>query len=326
MGILQVNTSQRSGPGWVLQALVAFVLFVAPSAGLAQVDRSYRIGPGDVLRIEVSSRPEAADQFTVAEGGTVTLPGIGAVRAAERTVAELEDDLSRRYSLLDRQIPRVRITVIESRSQQIAVLGAVLLPGLYTLSANATTWSAIELAGGASDDADLSAVDVVPSNVGIAAGRKTITVNVAAAIQSGSLGTLERLHPGDTVRVRRKGAGASGLAGMVYVFGAVGLQGAVPADQAPDLLTLVLRSGGPAGDADLSRVEIVRHDGGRYSHLRVDLQEYLNASNPAGTVGLQPGDTVYLPRHERRNYLLQALGIVSPVLGLTATVIALTRR
>jgi protein involved in polysaccharide export with SLBB domain len=167
-------------------------------------------------------------------------------------------------------------------------------------------------------------VEVLPGETG--AGRSTVTVNVAAAIQGGTLEKLDKLRPGDTVRVPRKGAAVSGAAGAVFVFGAIGSQGAVPVDQAPDLLALVARAGGPGPDADLRHVEIVRRDGTRYSHLRVDLRQYLRSSNPAGTVALHPGDTVYLPRREPRNYLYDVLRIVSPVLALTASIIALSRR
>jgi polysaccharide export outer membrane protein len=311
-------------PAWGVLALIGLALSVVAPLAQAQPQPAYRIGVGDVLRIEISTRPQANTQYTVADDGMITISDLGAVRAAGLTTDELGADLSRRLSLVDREIPRVRVAVAEARGQQIAVLGAVLVPGLYNLSQSATAWSAIEMAGGASDDADLQSVEVIPSDR--ATGRQTVTVNVASAIREGHLQDLEKLRPGDTVRVPRKGAAATGTSNLVYIFGSVGRQGAVPIEQAPDLLSLVMQSGGPGGNADLRRVEIVRRTGTRYSHLQVDLQKHLLTSNPAGNVPLEPGDTIYLPARERRNYLFTVLGIISPALALTTSIIALTRR
>jgi protein involved in polysaccharide export with SLBB domain len=321
---LHLVFGRRRGPVGLACALLALWLATPVSLAWAQPPTAYRIGISDVLRIEISSRPNLPPRITVADDGTVTIPDLGSVPAAGLTTDELSGDLSRRLSLVDREIPRVRVTVVEARGRQIAVLGAVLVPGLYNLPADATPWSAIELAGGAADDADLATVQIIPADV--ATGRQTVTVDVASAIREGRLQGLEKLHPGDTVRVPRKGGATAGTGNLVYIFGSIGRQGAVPFEQAPDLFSLVRLSGGPGGDADLRRVEIVRKDGARYSHLRVDLQKHLLASDPAGNVDLHAGDTVYLPRRERRNYFFQVLGIISPALALTTTIIALSRR
>jgi len=318
------DSEHRRGLAPVFQALLALYIVLMGAPAQAQPAGSYRVGVGDVLRIEISTRPALSTQYTVANDGTVTIQGLGTVRASGFTTSELSDDLSRRLSLVDREIPRVTVTVIEARGRQIAVLGSVLLPGLFNLPDNANAWSAIELAGGASDDADLESVEIIPGDV--AGGRQTVKVDIAGAIREGRLDKLEKLRAGDTVRVPRKGAGASGQAGVVYIFGSVGRQGAVPLDQAQDLLSLVVLSGGPGGDADLRHVEIVRRSDTRYSHVRVDLRDYLHTSNPSGNVPLQSGDTVYLPHRAGPNYLFRVLGIISPMIALTTSIIALSRR
>lgn len=318
------NPGLRHAAAGLLGVLLVLGLVGVASTAHAQRDATYRIGARDVLRVDISSRPDLSAQYTVTDAGTITVKGLGLIRAAGLTTNELADDLARRFSLIDREIPRVTITLLVSRGRQIAVLGAVALPGLYSLPENGTAWSAIELAGGAMDDADLTAVEIIPGDIG--EGRQTVTVNVAAAIRERRLENLDKIQPGDTVRVPRKAGTGPDPGRLVYIFGAVGHQGAVSLDQAPDLMSLVLLSGGPGGDADMRRVEIVRRSGERYAHLTVNLQGYLKTSNPSGNVGLQSGDTVYLPRRERRNYFFDVLGIVSPALALVTTVIAITRR
>ncbi len=284
-----------------------------------------RIGIGDVLRIEVGARTDLSGSYVVSTEGSISMPVIGAIRASGRTPGELADDLSRRFSLVDRDIPRVTVAVAQSASRKILVLGAVVVPGSYNFTEMPTVWEAIAQAGGATEDALLSAVEVISSEA--APGLGTKRVDVASAIQSGKLDQLERLRPGDTVRVPRAGASASGRTGVVYVFGAVGAQGARTLDQTPDLLSAVIASGGPSADADLSAVEIVRRNGSRVQHLTVNLGHYLNRGHPEGNLPLQEGDTIYLQRVKPRGAtLFSVLGIITPLIALTTSVIALSRR
>jgi polysaccharide export outer membrane protein len=302
----------------VLPAILAAVLGTAHSAEI------YRIGPGDQLRVEVGTRTDISGQYLVAENGTITIPVVGLVRAQGKTATELGEDLSRRLSIVDRSIPNVTVTVLESASNKIFVLGAVVLPGAYNFKQAPTTWDAINQAGGSTTDADLSAVEVIPGEAGT--GRATARIDVAAAIREGRLESLTRLRAGDTVRVPRLGGATTGAGSMVYIFGAIGAQGSIPIEQAPDLMTALLRAGGPGAAADLERIEIIRKDGQRLLHLRVNVNEYISKSNPAGNVPLMAGDTVYLPvRRSRISSIFGTLGIISPLLALATSILALTR-
>jgi polysaccharide export outer membrane protein len=285
----------------------------------------YRISAGDVLRVDVGRRTDLSGQYAVSEGGTITMPGVGAIRAQGRTTIELADDISRRLSLVEREISSVTVTLLESAARKVLVLGAVLLPGSYPYTSPISAWEAITLAGGAEQGADLSAVEIIPQDGGVA-GRASTIVDLGAAVREGRVASLEKLRPGDTVRVPRAGATTAGTGNQVYVFGAVAAQGAVPLDQAPDLLSVLLRVGGPAQGANLKEIEIVRRDGSRLLHLRVNLEEYLKQSSPAGNIPLRAGDTVYLTqRAPRARGLFSVLGVLSPLLALATTLVAIAR-
>jgi protein involved in polysaccharide export with SLBB domain len=202
----------------------------------------------------------------------------------------------------------------------VLVLGAVLLPGAYDYVDSATAWDAIALSGGAQEDALLSAVEIIPGEG--SADRAQVTLDVQAAIQAGNLAGLPRLRPGDTVRVPRRSGGA-GAGSFVFVFGAVAQQGAKPLEQAPDLVSLLVLSS-PTPDAKLHAIDIVRRTGTVSEHIRVDARSYLRSANEPGNVPLRAGDTVYLERSSRSS-ILSAIGVVSPVLALVSTIIALSR-
>lgn len=299
--------------------IVGWFLLLAMPAGV-EAAAAPRIQPGDIIRVEVASRADLSGTFPVGGDGMVTLPSTGPVRAAGRTESELGADLSRRYSLIDREIPRVTVTIVRSSTRRVLVLGAVVLPGAYDYADSASPWDAIALAGGAQEDALLSAVEIIPGEG--ARDRKQETVDVQAAIQAGRLEFLPRIHPGDTVRVPR-GAGGGGSGSYVFVFGAVAQQGAKPLDAAPDLVSVLVLSS-PTPDANLDRVDIIRKNGLTVEHLRVDARRYLTSAYEPGNVPLRAGDTIYLTRSGRSS-ILGSIGFLSTVLGLASTIIALSR-
>lgn len=278
--------------------------------------RSYRIVVGDVLQIDVAGRADISGQYSVDKDGGVKLPVLGVVTAEARTTTELGTDISRRISLISRDIPQVTVSVLQAYRRKNFVLGAVLLPGSYTFAKSPSVWDAISAAGGASDDANLSAVQVISE------GQMTPSiVDLATVIQKDELASLPRLRPGDTVRVPRREVERVAAGDVVFVFGAVALQGSQPLSESSDLVRALIRSG-PAINADLAKVEIVRRSGSRVVSMRVNMKDYLGNASVVGNPQLLPGDTIYLPsgRGGSNDYLR----IAGVVLGFVTTVVLLT--
>ncbi|HET9952694.1 MAG TPA: polysaccharide biosynthesis/export family protein [Candidatus Eisenbacteria bacterium] len=301
--------------GYLLGWIMLLAMPAAASAATAP-----RIQAGDVIRVDVASRADLSGEFVVAADGNVTLPTAGPVRAAGRTEADLGADLSRRYSLIDREIPRVTVTITRSSQRRVLVLGAVVLPGAYDYSDSSSPWDAIALAGGAQEDANLAAVEIIPGEG--SHDRKQETIDVQSAILAGTLEKLPRLHPGDTVRVQRK-SGAAGSGSVVYIFGAVAQQGPKPLEEAYDVASALILAL-PTPDANLGQVEIVRKNGNQVEHLRVDADRYLTSAYEAGNVPLRAGDTIWLKRSKPRGAVLLAMvGLIAPILALATTIIAL---
>jgi hypothetical protein len=147
-------------------------------------------------------------------------------------------------------------------------------------------------------------------------------VDVESALSGGHLNSLERLHPGDTVRVpRSQGLGSSQGGNLVYVFGAVGIQGSQPITTSLDLVTAVIRSGGPLPDANLKQVEVVRRNGESISRFRINMRSYTESAAPSGNLTLRSGDTVFFPRFANHpSPVLTILGTLSPFVALAASV------
>lgn len=322
----RLRRAASCSPPRVGSVLGILLLLLLAGQGLAQTSRPpaesgqeiYRVGRGDVIRVDVPGRTEMSGSFTVAEDGTITVPGLGSIRVQGRSAAEIRSDLSRRVSLIDRSAPPVTVTVAEFKSRRIFVLGAVLLPGIYAFAEMPTVWDAIAEAGGPLDDANLNSVEVIPGEG--SQGRKTETIDIATAIRESRTEMLPRLRPGDTVRVPR-GQNAS----SVLLTGAVMRPGPLPYDQAPDLVTAVVRSGGAALDADQDQVQVIRQSGARVMRIRVNLNKYFEKGDASSNPRLEPGDTVFIPRKDSGRGFLSIVRDVGPVVALIASVVALAR-
>ena len=325
------KSSERNLPVWaglVLTLAVAIFLSSSAPSGAQTQDPSlggakYRIGSGDVLNVEVVGRRDLSAQYTVGQDGVLFMPLTGGINAEGKTSAELAAELARRLSLYDRDISQVNVSVAEFRSRRISVLGAVLHPGRFSFAQLPNVWDAITEAGGPADDAQLSAVEIIPSDQGT--GQPARVVDVAAAIREGRVRNLERLRPGDTVRVP-KGLPGSGLATVssVFMFGAITRPGPLPVERQIDLMTAVTQSGGPTPDANLKKVRIVRGKGASTVRMKVNLSDYIDKANMAGNPTLLAGDTVILTR--QGSGFMSLVRTLSPIVALASAVVILVRR
>ena len=95
--------------------------------------RKYRLGSDDVLLIRVADAPEiGAQPVRIDPAGDIRLPMVGIVRAAGRTVEDLEAELMMRLKFFI-QKPDLSISVTEFHSQPVSIVGAVQRSGVQDL-------------------------------------------------------------------------------------------------------------------------------------------------------------------------------------------------
>lgn len=105
---------------------------------------------GDLLAITVFAAPELSRETRVASDGTISMPLLGVVTAAGRTLRELEvalEDTLRQTYMRD---PRVAVEIKEAAPRPIYVVGEVNEPGAFTQTGEAqlTVLRAIAMARG----------------------------------------------------------------------------------------------------------------------------------------------------------------------------------
>lgn len=149
---------------------------------VATTSAEYRIGVGDKVDVGVFQVEDLSfEELVVDTSGNISMPLIGAVRAAGRTAGEMSSDIATRLAAQYLRDPQVTVTVKEAASQKITVDGAVTKPGVYVMRGSTSLLQAVAMAEGPSPTADLSKVAVFRT----VDGQRSVALFDLAAIRRG---------------------------------------------------------------------------------------------------------------------------------------------
>ena len=218
--------------------------------------KDYRLGPGDAVYIDIYGASQKTIESTVSPDGTVTIEGYGPVAVSGLTVeqanAKLRSTLGARYSS-----SKIRLTVGQTRTIMINVMGEVKHPGTYTLPAFATVFHALYMAGGTNDLGTLRNIKVYRNN------RLVTSVDIYDYILNGKLTGNIRLADNDVISVGTYDC-------LVNITGKVKRPMYYEMKKNESVATLLKYAGGFTGDAYKKSVRLVRKTGREYSVYNVD--------------------------------------------------------
>lgn len=231
------------------------LLSFEPNMNIA-TPQDYVLGPGDQLIIDIYGASQKSYELTVSPEGSVTVPGYGPIQVAGLTVAaaqnKVRSGLGSRYSSSD-----VKVSVGQTRTIMVSVMGEVKVPGTYHLSAFASVFHALYMAGGINELGTLRNIKVFRG------GRQLTVVDVYEYILHGRLAGNVRLKEGDVVQV-----GAYDC--LVGVTGNVKRPMFYEMRRTESVKTLIGFAGGLTGDAYRKNVRLTRHSGERYGVYNID--------------------------------------------------------
>lgn len=119
-----------------------------PFATWTDAEPEYLLYPGDELEIRTPTAPELNQaQLRVGPDGRISMPLIGQVMAADRSLRELEAELSAAYA---NQLvrPVVEVTLRQAGPLKVWVDGEVNQPGVYDMPGDIDALQAVIMAGG----------------------------------------------------------------------------------------------------------------------------------------------------------------------------------
>ncbi|TWT14988.1 polysaccharide export protein [Reyranella sp. CPCC 100927] len=117
-----------------------------PSTKAAIGGLEYKLGVGDKVRVTVVGQPELGSEAEVDAGGKIVIALAGEIAAVDRTVSEIQADITARLKSNILVDPRVSVQVAGYRP--VTVLGQVRQPGRYPYSFGLDVRGATALAGG----------------------------------------------------------------------------------------------------------------------------------------------------------------------------------
>ena len=235
------------------------MLSFEPSMNIA-TPSDYVVGAGDRVIIDVYGASQKSQQLEVSPDGTVVVEGFGPIHLAGLTVdaanKRLREQLGSRYSSSS-----VRLTVGQTRTISVSVMGEVAAPGTYTLSAFASVFHALYMAGGVSGVGTLRNIKVYRG------GRQLTVVDVYDYILNGRLSGNVRLADNDVIVVGPYEC-------IVDVAGSVKRPMAYEMRADESVATLLKYAGGFTGDAYRGTVRVNRVTGERLRNSVFNVDEF----------------------------------------------------
>lgn len=216
---------------------------------LGPVDEDYQLGPGDQIGVVLTGDVEVSYAMEVSREGTIVLPDVGQVMVAGLTRSQLEARLRQRfakkYSGIREGTAHVQVTLGRLRTNLVYLIGEVERPGAYRVSAMATLFNALYVAGGPSVRGSFRNVEVRRD------GKVVDTFDLYNYFLRGADRGDIRLEQGDVVFVPVAGP-------MVSIQGAVPRPARYEVARGEGLRDVLRFAGGFEPDAVVRRVQIDR--------------------------------------------------------------------
>ncbi|MBO7455374.1 MAG: SLBB domain-containing protein [Paludibacteraceae bacterium] len=213
--------------------------------------KNYTLGAGDEVIIDIYGAGQLNVRSTISPDGTVTIEGYGPIKLGGLTIIEatrrLKNTIGKRY-----QGSQIMLSLGQTRTITVNVMGEVTLPGSYQLSAFANVMNALYMAGGITEKGTLRSIRIFRQN------QLLSQVDLYSYLMDGVLDGDVRLEDGDVVIVNTYNA-------MTCIDGKVKRPMYYEVKQDETLDRLLYFAGGFSGEAYTDAVRVMRKNNGAQS-------------------------------------------------------------
>ena len=265
-----------------LPFLLALSLLTLPfRAGSAMAaEEAFVIGPEDVLDIQVWDNKDLNQVTFVRPDGKISLPLVGEIQAAGKTVQGLSTDLVTAYGKTVKE-PAVTVIVRDIKSRPVYFIGGFGRPGPLQLTRDLNMLQALGIIGGVATGADAEKGYLLR-------GDRRVPLDFDKLLKKGDLSQNLKLEPGDTV--------VAPIADVVYIQGEVRAPGVVKYTNDLTVVKAITLTGGLTQMAASGRVDLVRTEGEKRVRIRIDLDKMLRAPEENPDMRLRPDDIIFVPQ------------------------------
>lgn len=300
---------------------LAFSILIMSCLSLYAQSPEYKIGAEDVLEIRFWQDESLNTTVRVGQDGRITMDIIGSIEASGKTTEELQSEIIRQMSRLNKNISQAVVRVTQYNFNFLYLTGQVLSPGKRTYETIPGLWDVINEAGGITALGDLTRVTIIRG--GEEAGKVEV-VNVTKAVSEGNVDKLPRIRRQDTIEIPALPGGipqaqigefTTEAKNQVYVLGAVTRPGPVQFEDNADLLQILAAAGGPSPSADLKKVKIISRDGAYSQTYQINIEKYAKTGEPIRYV-VRKEDTFVVPQ---RTTSFLNFGTIATIVGTAST-------
>lgn len=233
----------------------------------------YLLGAGDLVFIDVTGASQFSFNGEISPEGFVHVEGFGPVKVGGLTIAQANSQLRKTLGRFFKE-SEIVLTVGQTKAITVNVMGEVMHPGTYTLSAFATVFHALYMAGGANDIGTLRAIKVYRDN------RLISTIDLYDFILNGKLAGNVRLASNDVIVV-------GPYESLVQISGKVKRPMYYEMRPTESVATLLAYSGGFTGDAYRDHIRLIRKNSGQKEVFSINEFE-------AETFRVADGDSLFV--------------------------------
>lgn len=157
-----------------------------------------RLSPGDVIKLSFPGSTELNQSQKIRSDGKVSLPLVGEVTAAGKTLPDFQSELVRLYKT---QLRNSEVLVmLESGTATVVVSGYVSKPGKFSFDRPTTVFQAIMEAGGVSEYGNLGKVHLIRT---VGGEQHTQVLDLKSAM-SGKTTKVYYVKDGDVIYVAQR--------------------------------------------------------------------------------------------------------------------------
>jgi protein involved in polysaccharide export with SLBB domain len=242
------------------------------------VPSGYLVGPGDELSIQLFGSQNRTVKLVVGRDGRLSVPDLGPISVGGKTFDAVRQDIENRVAA---QLVGVRasVSMADTRSIRVFVMGEARQPGSYTVSGLATMTSALFASGGVTPTGSLRDIQLKR------AGQLIRRLDLYDLLLRGDTGNDVQLMSGDVIFIPPVGP-------TVAIEGEVRRPAVYELRGSTTISSLLAIAGGLTEEADPDRAALVRLDDQK---RRIAIDAPL-LTGKFGNQTLRAGDRLRVPR------------------------------
>lgn len=238
------------------------------------VPADYVVGPGDQITFQLYGNTNRTSRLVVTRDGRINVPEFGPINVGGKSFSSVQSELETR---VEKQLVGVHasVSMADTRSIRVFVLGEATRPGSYTVSGLSTMTGALFASGGVKTIGSLRSIQLKRQ------GNVVRTLDLYDLLMKGDTSNDTKLLPGDVIYAPTVGP-------TVAVQGGVKRPAIYELKGNEKVSDVIKLAGGLTADADAGKVSLVRIDA---SGKRTALDVNLNQPARAATM-LRNGDAL----------------------------------